>query len=85
MQAERAETRIRLWRIRELGFQQSWELVRLVQTFDEVGLGWKLDGLAEIDMGMAVLIGLNPRKRLKVVRSLQPADGNSEEILDGDG
>ena len=71
--------------LRKLGVQQPWELIRLVQAFDEVGLGWKLDGLAETDVGMAVLIRLNPRERLKVVCSLQPADGNSEEILDGDG
>ena len=28
---------LRARRIRELGFQQFWELVRLVQTFDEAG------------------------------------------------
>ena len=62
--------------LRKLGVQQPWELIRLVQAFDEVGLDWKLDGLTETDVGIAVLIQLSPRKRLKVIRELKNAAGD---------
>ena len=52
--------------LRRLGFQQPRELISLVKTFDEAGLGWRLDGLAADDLRMAVLVQLSPRKRLKV-------------------
>ena len=42
--------------LRRLGFQQPWELISLVKTFDEAGLGWRLGRLVADDLGMAVLV-----------------------------